>query len=98
MGFIERKPGDAFILHLHIKPNSIRQEIIDDGDYLKIKLRSKPIQNKANIELLNLLRKKLKILSNQIKIISGLKSPHKKIMINFSKKIEEQEIIKKILS
>lgn len=98
MGFIERKPGNAFILHLYIKPNSIRQEIIDDGDYLKIKLRSKPIQNKANIELLNLLRKKLKILSNQIKIISGLKSPHKTIMINFSKKIEEQEIIKKILS
>jgi len=98
MGFIERKLGNAFKLHLYIKSNSIGQEIIDDGDYLKIKLRSKPIQNKANIELLNLLRNKLKILSNQIKIISGLKSPHKIIMINFSKKIEEQEIIKKILS
>ena len=98
MVFIERKPINAFILHLYIKPNSKRQEIIDDGDYLKIKLHSKPIQNKANIELLNLLRKKLKILSNQIKIISGLKSSHKTIMINFSKKIDEQEIIKKMLS
>lgn len=98
MVFIERKPFNAFILHLYIKPNSKSQEIIDDGDYLKIKLRSKPIQNKANIELLNLLRKKLKILSNQIKIISGLKRAHKTIKINFSKNIDEQEIIKKILS
>ena len=98
MVFIERKPFNAFILHLYIKPNSKTQEIIDDGDYLRIKLRSKPIQNKANIELLNLLRKKLKILSNQVKIISGLKKAHKTIMINFSKKIDEQEIIKKIFS
>jgi len=98
MVFIERKPFNAFILHLYIKPNSKTQEIIDDGDYLRIKLRSKPIQNKANIELLNLLRKKLKILSNQIKIISGLKRSNKTIKINFSKKIDEKEIIKKILS
>ncbi len=98
MGFLERRSNDTFILNLNIKPNSIKQKFNDDGDYLTIYLRSKPVLNKANKELINLLKKKLKISTNQIHIISGSKSINKLIALTFFKEIDEKEILKRILS
>ena len=94
--FIEKKSKDSFLLHLNVKPNSRKQEIINNDDNLTVKLRSKPVQNKANKELLNLLKKKLKISSTQIQIISGSKGTNKIISIEFSEDITEKEFFKKL--
>ncbi len=53
MGFLEKKSEDNFFLHTKIKPNSKNQRILDNNDYLIIFLRSKPVKNKANNELIN---------------------------------------------
>ncbi len=95
--FLEKKSDSSYFLHINAKPNSNKQEIIDDGQYLTILLRSKAIQNRANKELINFLRKKLKISSNQVKFVSGLKNSNKIIEISFNEDIEESEVIKKIL-
>ena len=65
------------IINLKVRPNSGRQEIkkISDKDYL-IYLRSIPENNKANIELIKLLRK---YFNKDVKIIKG-KSSMKKIV------------------
>lgn len=98
MSLIEKKSDNSYILYLNVKPNSKKQEIINNGYNITIKLRSKPIQNKANKELLTLLKKKFSISTNQIHIISGSKSLDKTIKLQFSYNIDKNEILNKLLS
>ena len=91
--FIEKKAEDSYLLHIIVKPNAKKQAIVIDADHLIISLQSKPIQNKANKELITLLKKRLKLSSNQIELISGIKGTNKTIRCNFSQKIDEESII-----
>jgi uncharacterized protein (TIGR00251 family) len=70
------------ILNVKVKPNSSKQEIENFGDnrYL-IYLKSAPENNKANIELINLLSKELGVPSKSIKIKFGQTSDKKIIEI-----------------
>ncbi|MHA2430613.1 MAG: DUF167 family protein [Promethearchaeota archaeon] len=99
MNLIEKKSDTIFILKIVVKPNSQTQEILieNDYDYILIKLTSKPFLNKANKELLKLLKKKLEINLNQIKFISGFKSRSKLIQISYYKKTDEKDILEKLL-
>lgn len=98
MGFLERVSKNNFILHTQIKPNSKKPQILDKVDYLLIFLHSRPIRNKANNELINLLKKKLRLSSNQIKIVSGLKNSRKIIKLTYTESVNEKDIIKKLLN
>jgi uncharacterized protein (TIGR00251 family) len=98
MKFLRKHSDNKFIIRLKIKPNSINQKIINNGDFLKIFLKSKPIQNKANKELINIFKKKLNISSNQIQIISGSKNTNKWVEITFLEKTEEQEVLRKLIN
>jgi uncharacterized protein YggU (UPF0235/DUF167 family) len=98
MKCLEKVKDFLYMVHVKVKPNSKKQTIIDNEEFLTIFIRSKARQNKANIELINLIKKRLEISSNQIQIITGLKSSKKKIQINFLESIETQDIYKKLLS
>ena len=98
MKIIEQQTGNSFFLRVNVKPNSKKQDILIDGDFLIIKIRSKALQNKANKELLNLLKTKLKLPSNHIQLISGLKSTKKVFKLGFSTEIDEEAIIEKLLA
>lgn len=97
MKFLKKIRDFSYVVHVKIKSNSKKQTIIDNCEFLTILVRSKAIHNKANIELINLIKKKLEISSTQIQIISGLKSSNKVIQINFSKVTQEQEIYDKLI-
>jgi len=92
--YIDKKSNKSFLLHVKIKPNSRKQEIIKEEEQLIIRVRSKALQNKANKELLGLLRKKLRIPTNHLKILSGLKSSNKIIEIEFNEDIDEKRLTK----
>ncbi len=101
MDFIKIKPNNLYLLQIRVKTNSKKREILRSSETdsnLTILLRSKPIQNKANRELLNLLKKKLNVSSDQIQIIAGLKKADKIIQVSFSENIVESEIIKRIFN
>jgi uncharacterized protein YggU (UPF0235/DUF167 family) len=98
MKFIEKSSDTTFIIKLNVKTNCKMQKVIVNDDFLTIFLKSKPIQNKANNELLSLLKSRLNMSSNQIQIISGSKSSNKIIRLDFSGNTKEQEIIDKLLS
>lgn len=51
---------------------------------LKVKVKSPPINNKANHEVIELLADYYKVPKDQIQIIKGLKSKQKVIRIDFS--------------
>ena len=67
---------------VRVKPNSSEQRIEDFGDkrYL-VYLKSAPENNKANIELLNLMAKHLGVPAAKIKIVSGLTNKDKTLEI-----------------
>ncbi|MBU0957801.1 MAG: DUF167 domain-containing protein [Nanoarchaeota archaeon] len=62
-------------IKIKVKPNSKKQEItkISETEY-QISLKSPPENNKANIELIKIMKKHLK---KEVKIKSGLKSKNK---------------------
>ena len=96
MKFIEKRSETSFLLRLSIKPNSKKVNIIENDQHLSVSLISKPVKNKANKELINILQKKLHISSAQIKIVAGVKSTSKIIQIDFLKKTNEKEIINQL--
>ncbi len=97
MKFLEKHSDTNFIIKLNVRTNCKSQKVVNNGDFLTIFLKSKPIQNKANKELINLIKKRLNISSNQIQIISGSKRQDKLIKLYFLENIKEQEIIRKLI-
>ena len=101
MDFIRIKSNNMYLLRIRVKTNSKKQEILrcsETDSYLTILLRSKPVQNKANKELLNLIKKKLKVSSDQVQIIAELKKADKILQVSFSENIVESDIIKRIFN
>jgi len=100
MNFIEMRSEFVFIINIQIKPNSNKQIITEpskNDDQILISIRSEARQNKANIELLNLIKKKLKVSIQQLQIISGKKNPNKKIKVTFDKSHQKDEILNMLL-
>lgn len=100
MKFIEQTKPSVYLLKLYVKPNSNRQEIEPydfNSEYLTINLRSKPIQNKANRELISLIKKKLRNQLTMIEISSGVKRPYKIITIVLENAVPKQEVLELLM-
>jgi len=96
MKFIEEIEPKVFLLKLAIKPNSKRQQIVENSfneEYLSIHLRSKPIQNRANRELLSFLKKKFRPQLISIELSSGAKSSTKIIKLVLENSISKQKVV-----
>jgi uncharacterized protein YggU (UPF0235/DUF167 family) len=72
------------IIHVKVKPNSGRQSVesFGDGRYL-VYLKSPPENDRANIELINLLSKELGVPPKSFSIKFGRSSDKKIIEIRF---------------
>ena len=78
-----KKEKDFFTLSVYIVPRSSRSEIT--GVYngaLKIKLKSPPVDNAANEELVKFLSAKLKVPKSNIEMVSGYKQKRKTLRLN----------------
>jgi len=96
LSFIEKKSDLSYVLTIYVKPNSHRQNIEPDGEFLAISLKSRARRNKANKELMKLLQKKLDINANQISFLSGVYNEDKIIQVDFLKEIDKEELIEKL--
>jgi hypothetical protein len=66
-----------------VKPNCKEQKIEEQSDgSLTVKLKSAPVDGKANEELIKLLAEKFKVSKSRISIKSGLSSRQKLIEID----------------
>lgn len=74
--------GDTMKIHVKAKPNSSEQKIIDFGEHRYLVYLKSPAENdKANIELINLLAKHLGVQPKSFRITFGRKSDEKTIDI-----------------
>ena len=79
----ENKNG--LTINIYVIPRSSRSEIVGIyNDCLKIKLKSPPVDNAANKELVQFLADTLKISKRNIEIISGHKQKKKVVYIKGS--------------
>ena len=99
MVFFEDSSERTIFLKIRVKTNSKVQKISYNqttDSWISINLKSKPIKNKANKELIKLLSKKLNIATNQIQIIAGPKNANKTIQIRFYQVISKSKILEKL--
>ena len=96
MRFLEKIDSNNYILRINVKPNSKKQDIINNDKTLTVHVKSKAMKNKANKELIDLLKVKLEIASNQINIVSGFKNCNKIVRLNFPETQKKQLLINKL--
>jgi uncharacterized protein (TIGR00251 family) len=74
----------ALLLSVRVQPSAKRDEIcgwMEDGT-LKVKVRGKPVEGKANESLIQFLSKALEVSKSSIEIVAGEKSRNKRLMIS----------------
>jgi uncharacterized protein (TIGR00251 family) len=67
------------IIKIKVHPNSDRQEFVKKDENYKVYLKSAPVDNKANIELVKLLKKHF---GKSVKIKSGFTSRNKIVEVD----------------
>ena len=75
-----KQTNEGLIVNIKISPNSSKNEIIKDGEIIKIKITAQPIDGKANKALIEFLSKTFKIPKTSIKILKGETSKEKTIL------------------
>lgn len=75
-----RKTNEGIIVNLRISPNAKKNEIIRDGDIIKVKITALPIDGKANKALVEFFAKNFKIPKTSIEILKGETSKEKTIL------------------
>lgn len=71
------------VLNVFVKPKSGRSEVFFDENegFIVVFLKSPPVGGKANKELVKILSKALGLSSSKIKIVKGLKSREKQVLV-----------------
>ena len=75
-----KQTPDGIVVNLKISPNAKKNEIIKDGDIIKVKITAQPIDGKANKALIEYLSKNFKIPKTSIKILKGETSKDKTVL------------------
>jgi uncharacterized protein (TIGR00251 family) len=88
---------NGVLLKLRISPNASKNQIITDGDIIKLKITAQPIEGKANKAVVEYLSKLFKIAKSNIEIVKGDTSKEKTIFINVSDEDKKNSVKQTIL-
>ncbi len=91
-----RQTDEGLIVNIKISPNAKKNEIINEGEFVKVKITAQPIDGKANKALIEFLSKNFKIPKTSIKILKGETSKEKTVLF-MTNDTEKIELVKKSL-
>ena len=81
MSFYQWQDKDLF-LKLHVQPRAKENKIIGiHDDTLKLKIKSPPVDNKANKEIVSFLANEFSLSKSNVELVSGQLSRDKKFLI-----------------
>ena len=66
-----KEVADGLIVKVKIIPNSSKNDIILEEEFIKVKVTAQPIENKANKALVEFLSKSFRIPKTNIEIVKG---------------------------
>lgn len=84
---------NGILLRLKISPNSAKNQLIKEGDIIKLKITAQPIEGKANKAVIEFLSKQLKVPKSSIEIIKGDTSKEKTIFIKTADRDKKQTVV-----
>ena len=91
-----REVDEGLIIRLKIVPNSSKNDIILEEDFIKVKITAQPIENKANKALVEYMSKIFKIPKTSIEILKGDTSKEKTLLFKITDKVKIDEIITRL--
>ena len=87
---------DGLIVKVKIVPNSSKNDIILEDEFIKVKVTAQPIENKANKALVEFLSKTFKVPKTSIEILKGDTSKEKTLLLRVLDTKKREEIIERL--
>lgn len=88
-----RETDDGLIVRIKIVPNSSKNDIVLEEEFIKVKVSAQPIENKANKALIEFLSKRFKIAKSFIEILKGDTSKEKTLLFRVVEPEKRAEIV-----
>jgi hypothetical protein len=77
-----REHRDGVTIDLHVQPRASKNEIVGlQGEELKVRLTSPPVEGEANRLCVEFFAKMLKVPKSTVELVAGEKSRHKRLLI-----------------
>ena len=87
---------NGLLVNIRIIPNSSKNDLIREGEYVKVKVTAQPIENKANKALIEYLSKRLKLPKSSIEIVKGETSKDKILLFKISDAAKKSFVISQL--
>lgn len=91
-----KETPEGLLIKLKIVPNSSKNDIILEDEFIKVKITAQPIENKANKALIEFMSKTFKIPKTCIELVKGDTSKEKTIFIRTCDELKRSDIISKL--
>lgn len=91
-----KETSDGLLIRIKIVPNSSKNDLIIEEEFIKVKVTAQPIENKANKALIEFLSKKFKVPKTSIEIVKGDTSKEKTLLFSINDEEKKQNIISEL--
>lgn len=91
-----KQTTDGILVNIKIVPNSSKNDIVLEDEFVKVKITAQPIEGKANKALLEFLSKKFKIPKTSIEIVKGETNKEKTLLFKTTDTEKQNLIVSKL--
>ena len=91
-----KETSDGLLIRIKIVPNSSKNDLIIEDEFVKVKVTAQPIENKANKALIEFLSKRFKVPKTSIEIVKGDTSKEKTLLFSINNEEKKQKIISEL--
>lgn len=91
-----KETSDGLLIRIKIVPNSSKNDLIIEDEFIKVKVTAQPIENKANKALVEFLSKRFKVPKTSIEIVKGDTSKEKTLLFSINDEEKKQNIISEL--
>lgn len=91
-----KETSDGLLIRIKIVPNSSKNDLIIEDEFIKVKVSAQPIENKANKALIEFLSKRFKVPKTSIEIVKGDTSKEKTLLFSINDEEKKQNIISEL--
>ena len=91
-----KETSDGLLIRIKIVPNSSKNDLIIEDEFIKVKVTAQPIENKANKALVEFLSKRFKVPKTSIEIVKGDTSKEKTLLFSINNEEKKQNIISEL--
>ena len=91
-----KETSNGLLIRIKIVPNSSKNDLIIEDEFIKVKVTAQPIENKANKALIEFLSKRFKVPKTSIEIVKGDTSKEKTLLFSIKDEEKKQKIISEL--